>query len=300
MTTNSPEALHAAEHFVMRNARLIDRHRFAFHFQSGPAHPIRTVLDAYRNVDGGYGNGLEPDLRGHGSQPVAAEVALRYLDEIGTMPTPILDGICTYLTSVSDDDGGVPCVLPSARHTEAAPWWREYSDFSGGLNPTAAIAGLLHKHHISHPWRDHATAFCWSRVSSMRWTDPYEAMAVCTFLQHAANQQRARQEIDRIAPMITAVIESDPAATGHVHKPLDLVTSPDHIARRLFADSEIEEHLDALEQEQQDDGGWPLSWQNWTESTTPEWRGIVTLRRLLTLRAHGRLGTRSASRPQVR
>ncbi|RNL86648.1 prenyltransferase [Halostreptopolyspora alba] len=290
----SSDTLHAAEHFVMRNARLIDRHRFAFHFQSGPAEPIRTVLDAYRNVDGGYGNGLDPDLRGHGSQPVAVEFALRYLDEIGTMPQPLLNGICTYLNTVTDDKGGVPCVLPSARHTEAAPWWREYTDFRGSLNPTATITGLLHKNHVSHPWRDHATAFCWSQLAAMNWTTPSEAIAVCTFLQHVPERTRALRELDRIAPMITAVIEPDPTATGHVRKPLDIAPHPDHIATRLFTDSQIHAHLDALQRTQQDDGGWPLTWDNWTESTTPEWRGIVTLRRLLTLRAHGRLDTHRA------
>ncbi len=288
MITLSPDALRAAEHFVMRNARLIDRHRYAFHFQAGPAHPIRTVLDAYHNVDGGFGNGLDPDLRGHGSQPVAVAFALRYLDEIDTMPASLTEKICTYLTSVSDD-GGVPRVLPSVRHTEAAPWLRESTDFRGALNPTAVITGLLHKHHVSHSWRDRATAFCWSRIATMRWTDSHEAMAACAFLQHVPERQRAQQELDRIAPMITAVIETDPDATGHVHKPLELAASPHHIARPLFTDVEIDKHLDALQRRQQDDGGWPLAWHNWTEVSTAEWRSIVTLRRLLTLRAYGRL-----------
>ncbi|WP_046471661.1 hypothetical protein [Allosalinactinospora lopnorensis] len=273
----------------MRNARLIDRHRFAYHFQSGPAQPIYSVLDAYRNIDGGYGNGLAPDIRGHGSQPVAVETALRYLDELGTIPKPIVSSTCRYLTRVTDSDGGVPCVLPTVRHTEAAPWWRERTDFSSALRPTAAITGLLHKHHISHPWRDRATAFCWTRLRALHWTDPYEAIAVCTFLQYAPNRPRARAEFDRIAPMILAAIETDPHATGHVHKPLDIAPHPDHIARSLFTEADIEKHLDALQEAQEDDGGWPAPWESWTESSIPEWRGIVTLRNLLVLRAYNRL-----------
>ncbi|GAA3743668.1 hypothetical protein GCM10022402_24200 [Salinactinospora qingdaonensis] len=283
------DILHAAEHFVSRNARLLDRHRFAFHFHNGPAEPVRTVLDAYRNVDGGYGNGLEPDLRGHGSQPRAVEFALRVLDELGPLPRELATEAGTYLTSVTRSNGGVPPVLPTVRHTEAAPWWRDHADFSGTLAPTAAIAGLLHKHHVSHSWRDRATAFSWTHIRGLRWTDPEEAIAVCTFLQHAPNRPRAKAEFARLAPRIRAVIELDPYASGHVHTPLDIAVHPGHIARQLFTDAEIGAHLDALLTSQDTDGGWHFTWDTWCPAATPEWRGAVTLQRLLTLRAYGRI-----------
>ncbi|WP_184080231.1 prenyltransferase [Nocardiopsis mwathae] len=283
------DQLRSAEHFIARNARLIDRHRYAFHFTCGPADPILAALDSYRNVDGGYGNGLEPDLRGHGSQPVAVETALRYLDELGRIDRDTTADVCRYLTSITHANGGVPNVLPSVRHTEAAPWWRETDDFSGTLTPTASIAGILHKHHAAHPWRDRATAFCWTRIAGLHWTEPIEAMAICTFLQHVADRPRADAEFERLAPMIRAVIELDPDATGHVHTPLDLATTPTHIARRLFTDAEIEKHLDALTRQQQDDGGWPINWETWVDTVTSDWRGIISIQRLTTLRAYGRI-----------
>ncbi|WP_131098232.1 prenyltransferase [Streptomonospora litoralis] len=289
MSMVTPEALRSAEHFISRNARLIDRHRFAYHFRSGPAEPIHSALESYRNLDGGFGNGLEPDLRGHGSQPAAVAVALHYLDELGTIPADVADGINRYLTSVTHENGGVPPVLPTARHTEAAPHWREAEDFRGALDPTAALVGLMHRHRICHTWRDRATAFCWTRIGALRWTRPEESIAVCTFLQHVPDRERAEQEFDRLAPAIRAVIETDPAAGGHVHKPLDLVSRPDHIARRLFSDDEIEAHLDALCDAQGDDGGWDITWDSWAPSARNEWRGMLTVRHLKTLRDYGRL-----------
>lgn len=283
------EPLYAAEHFMMRNARLIDRHRYTFHFQGGPIAPIRSALEAYRNVDGGYGNALEPDLRGHGSQPRAVEVALRILDELGEIPPATAAHIATWLTSVTRDDGGVPWVLPTVVHSEAAPWWRACADFSASLTPTAAIAGLLYKHHVGHPWRDRATVFTWRRVAALRWIDPEDAVAVTTFLQHVPDRARAAAEMRRLAPMIRGVITRDPEAAGPVHKPLDLASHPDHVARELFTDAEISVHLDALAAQQGEDGGWPAPWDGWCPAATLEWRGIITLRRLLTLRAYGRL-----------
>ncbi|MUL40777.1 prenyltransferase [Streptomonospora sp. PA3] len=285
----TPEALRSAEHFISRNARLIDRHRFAYHFRSGPPAPIRSVLDSYRNVDGGFGNGLEPDLRGHGSQPLAVVVALRYLDELGHVPDDVAEGVCRYLTSIARDSAGVPPVLPTVRHTEAAPQWRERSDFGGALDPTATLVGLMHRHRICHAWRDRATAFCWSRIAALHWTDPDEAIAVCTFLQHVPDRRRAHAEFERLRPAIRAVIETDPDAGGHVHKPLDLASHPDHIARRLFTDEEISAHLDALCRRRLDDGGWDITWDSWAVSAHNEWRGILTVRHLKTLRDYGRL-----------
>ncbi|MFC3998570.1 prenyltransferase [Nocardiopsis sediminis] len=291
MTMVTSEALRTAEHFISRNARLIDRHRFAYHFQSGPTGPIHTALESYRNIDGGYGNGLEPDIRGHGSQPAAVEFALRYLDELGPLPKALSAGICRYLTSVSHPNGGVPWVLPSVRHTEAAPRWRAADDFGGALHPTAAIAGLLHKRHISGAWRDRATAFCWTRIGALHWTDPAEAIAVTTFLQHAPDRRRAEAEFARLAPMIRAVIELDPDATGHAHKPLDIATAPELMARRLFTDAEIAKHLDALERRQLPDGGWDVEGDCWTDSARADWRGILTIHNLLVLRAYGRVAS---------
>ncbi|GAA1777788.1 hypothetical protein GCM10009834_40870 [Streptomonospora arabica] len=293
----TPEALRSAEHFISRNARLIDRHRFAYLFRSGSAAPIRSALESYRNVDGGYGNGLEPDLRGHGSQPAAVVVALRYLDELGAVPRDIADGIGRYLTSIARDSGGVPPVLPTARHTEAAPAYRETHDFAGALDPTATLVGLMHRHRICHAWRDRATAFCWTRIAALRWTDPDEAIAVCTFLENVPDRRRAETEFQRLAPAIRAVIETDPAAAGHVHRPLDLAGRPDHIARRLFTDEEISAALDGLLNRWRSDGGWDITWDSWAVSARNEWRGLLTVRHLKTLRDYGRL---SADVPAVR
>ena len=51
----------------------------------------------------------------------------------------------------------------------------------------------------------------------------------------------------------------------------------------------IEAHLDEVEREQQDDGGWMFDWLAWSPEQTSAWRGIVTIRALTWLRDNGRL-----------
>ena len=77
------DILARAADFIWRNARLLDRQRFAFHFENGSRQDVVHGLLAYQNGDGGFGAALEPDLRDPSSQPVPAQHALEVLDEVG-------------------------------------------------------------------------------------------------------------------------------------------------------------------------------------------------------------------------
>lgn len=71
--------------------------------------------------------------------------------------------------------------------------------------------------------------------------------------------------------------------------PLQLSPRPGAPSRGLFDDELIERGLDALEREQRGDGGWDFDFLHWSPGQIVEWRGIVTIDALDTLRAHGRL-----------
>lgn len=293
MKTLTPDALSTAERYLLLNARLIDRLRFAFLFRGGSATAVRAALAGYANDDGGFGNGLEPDLRGTGSQPQPVEVAFHLLDETTTATEPfdgpLVRAACDYLVRVSAADGGVPFALPSVRATPAAPWWQTPDDPPGSLSPTAPLAGLLHKHEVSHPFVGHATRFCWEQVEGLTKTNPYQARAILPFLDHVPDHDRAEAAFEKLRALVAPHVTLDPRAPGEVHLPLDFAPQPDGFGRRLFADNLIERHLDALVDAQQEDGSWNFNWQAWTPVVRHEWGGFVTVGRLKTLRAYGRL-----------
>lgn len=58
-----------ASEFMRTNARLLDRRRFELLFANGSAEAALAALSGYANPDGGFGYGLEPDLRSVSSQP---------------------------------------------------------------------------------------------------------------------------------------------------------------------------------------------------------------------------------------
>jgi hypothetical protein len=288
-------ALAAAQDFLWRTGRLIDRHRFAYHFGDGSREQVLAALRPYRNDDGGFGNGLEPDLRGPLSQPQPVEVALAVLAEVDAGETDegaaLARDAAGYLASISTADGGVPFVLPSVRAHPRAPWWETPDDPPGNLNPTAPCAGLLYRLGVDHPWRDQATAFSWDRIERLGETNPYEMHAVLRFLELVDDRDRAEEAIARVGPKLAeqGLVTLDPHAGGEVHRPLDYAASPDAPARRFFDDATLAAHLDALVAAQQEDGGWTVDFPAWTPAAGLEWRAWQTLSRLLTLRAYGRL-----------
>ncbi|MEV4570858.1 hypothetical protein AB0K12_44510 [Nonomuraea sp. NPDC049419] len=282
------DVLDRAERYLLHHGRLIDRLRFQALFRGGPREPVLHALHAYQNPDGGFGHALEPDLRGAGSQPEPVEVALWILDELDAFDSPMVAAACDYLASVTTPDGGVPWVLPSVREAPRAPWWQTDDDPPGALVPTAPIAGLLHEHGVAHPWLAGATAFCWSRLADLKEPGTYEAMAALTFLTYVPDRERALAEFDRLRDVLLGTVTYDLEAPGHVHHPLDFAPRPSPLP--LFPQDILDTHLDALLAAQSPDGGWGPNWTMWTPLVEHEWGGYITVQRLQTLHAYGRLG----------
>ena len=90
----------AAEQFLLREARLLERRRFAFRFRGGSANSVVEALRPYRNDDGGFGNAFESDIRGPSSQPVPVEKALEVLDEVDRFDAELVLPACDWLASV--------------------------------------------------------------------------------------------------------------------------------------------------------------------------------------------------------
>ena len=290
MMIMTKDALAAAERYLTLNARLVDRLRFARLFRAGLAGPVRAAVLAYQNQDGGFGNAIEPDLRGAGSQPQGIEMAFWLLDEIGAFDDPVVQAACDWLVSTTTADGGVPWVLPSVVDDERGPWWQPEGDPApAALNPTAPIAGLLHAHKIQHPWLAGATEFCWTRIAETTEVGDYDALCILAFLERVPDRDRAEKEFERLSEALLASVALDPDAQGHVHSPLDFAPAPRALARRLFSDEVIDLHLDALLDVQQDDGSWKPNFAMWTPVVAHEWGGHLTLARLKTLQAYGRI-----------
>lgn len=290
-----------AEQFIWLTARVLEQRRFAHDFLGGDPDAVETALAAYRNEDGGYGHALEPDLRGPVSQPLHTAHALSVLDSIGRCEGQRVERICRYLTDVSTREGALPALLPTQRGYPAAPFIPIVDAPPAELLATGPIVGLLHANQVWHAWLFRATDFCWSAVEALEQSHPYEVEAAVAFLDGAPDRARAEAAASRLGRLVRdqrlAVLDpsrrgeypvSPGYAPGEHHYPYDFARTPRSLARRWFTDEELERSLDHLAAEQQDDGGWPVTWRQWAPGTALEGRPLVTLRALGTLRAYDR------------
>ncbi|MDN3292724.1 hypothetical protein QWM81_01420 [Streptomyces ficellus] len=293
--------LSRAEHFIWLTARVLEQRRFAYHFLGGGADPVEAALTAYLNEDGGYGHALEPDLRGPVSQPLHTAHALRVLDSIGRCGGLRVERVCRYLTGVSTHDGALPALHPSIRGYPVAPFIPVVDDPPSDLLATGPVVGLLHRNQVWHAWLFRATDFCWAAIEALEKSHPYEIEAAVAFLDGVPDRARAEAVADRLGRLVReqrlAVLDPErldefPVAPGYApgehHFPHDYARVPDSLARRWFTDEEMARSLDHLAADQAEDGGWPIRWRQWAPGTALEWRPIVTIEALRTLRAHAR------------
>ena len=180
-------------------------------------------------------------------------------------------------------------MLASVADGPHAPWW-EPADASS-LNPTAGIAGLLHKHGVDHPWLEPATAFCWDALEAGAQTlGGDDAISVLEFLEHVPDRVRAEASFEPVGRPYPRRARGSRSRDARLRQgPARVRTAPERLARQLFDDETIEQHLDALAAKQQEDGGWPITWEPPSDAAVGEWRGFVTVMWLDVLASYGRI-----------
>jgi hypothetical protein len=281
--------LHAAAQFLTARGRVVDHLRYERLFAGGDAAPVRDAVAAYRNPDGGFAHGLEPDGRDPASQPAAIELALRILDEADAWDPGLAAGACGWLQANAAAEGGATFVEATIEGWPHAPWWVPEPGRPASLISTGQIAGTLHARGVSHPWLDLATELLWTRIDDLTAPGPYDLRGVLRFLDHVPDRERAERALKHVAPMLLSVVALDPEAAGETHSPLDFAPLPGSPGRSLFDESVISAHLDHLAHAQRDDGGWTFNWPAWSPAAEQDWRGYITVSSLLILRANGRL-----------
>jgi hypothetical protein len=296
-----PIALDAAASFLARHGRLLDRRRYEYLFAGGAPEAVLAAVDGYRNPDGGYGWGLEPDLRAPESQPGGALHAFEVFAELGPETTPHAVRLCDWLETVTLPDGGLPFALPVADGRGSAPFWVEADPTTSALQSTAFVASAAlrvaaHDPAVAnHPWTARAVDYCLAETDRLD-TAPHAIVLsfVVQFLDAlSGTRPEAADLLDPLSRFFPddGVVPVAGGSPGEVLRPLDFSPLPDRPSRKLFRPEIIEAELDRLEAEQHDDGGWAVDFASYSPAAELEWRGYATVGSISTLRANGRLTT---------
>jgi hypothetical protein len=141
----STKKLRSIRTWLIRNSRPLDVARWYFQFEDGKAQNVLKALAAYQNSDGGFGHGLEPDLRTPYSSPIATWSATLILREIKfpTMANQMIDKILNYLDETLIENRW-PTTIPEINEAPHAPWWHfsKENEF-WGWNPSVELAAFI-------------------------------------------------------------------------------------------------------------------------------------------------------------
>jgi hypothetical protein len=266
-----------ARAFMASHARVLDRRRFEAVTTDSEAarQAIIRGLDAYRNPDGGYGWGLEPDLRAPESQPGGAQHAL-----------------------VALPDGGLPFALPISDPVACAPFWIHTDPAESSLQITAAVATQAHRAARwdesirNHPWLATATRYCFDAIRQIDEAPfAYVLFFALQLLDVASDTHpQARELLGHLGQFVPrngalAVVGGAEGETLHL---LDYAPEPGRPIRDLLDPNAVLEDLDRLEQGQLQDGGWAVDFTSYSDAASLEWRGYATISAVAVLRMNGR------------
>ena len=300
MQTLDPKAFDRARRFMLDHARPLDRARFRFLFDAGPAGDVRDALRAYANPDGGFGHGLESDFQLPDSSVMATSHAFHPLREIGADDDcDLVQGALRYLAEAwNASRPGWEDVPERVNEFPHAPWWQRAT---GGAprpwgNPEADVIAAFHEHPAQLPdgLLERVTRLALDQLERVE--PPCERYIALCYLRLADAAPAAVRGpiLERLQGDAREMLDLDPAVlAASEFQPWWLAGSRDApLAGPLRP--EIELGLDGEIARQHDDGYWEPRW-SWGPEFPDAWQrarsellGSETLRTLLALRGWGR------------
>jgi hypothetical protein len=291
--------LSAAADFTAAHARVLDRRRFQLLLGDADPGAVLAALAAYRNPDGGYGWGLEADLRSPESQPGGALHAFEVFEDLAPTTAPQAVALCDWLASVSLPDGGLPLALPVASVAGCAPWWARADATVSSLQITAVVTATAQRvaaHDLAiaaHPWLARATHYCLAAIETIG--DAPHALELAFAMQFLDAVYETHPEaaalLDRLAKHIPAsgLVHVQGGTDEEMMRPLDFAPTPDRPVRALFTPEAISAELGRLAEQQQDDGGWAVDFASFSPAAALEWRGHMTVQAVSILQRNLRI-----------
>ena len=138
--------------FVKTHARPLDVRLFEFFFEGGSEDAVLAELVKYQNPDGGFGHGIEADIRSPASSPISTSVGLQYAVAVhASADHQLVQYAIRYLLGTYDSAAEYwPANFKAVNDAPHAPWWHieeiKPPDEADWPNPSAELVGYLHRY----------------------------------------------------------------------------------------------------------------------------------------------------------
>lgn len=147
--------LFKVEDYLIKNCRLLEKKLFDYHFKEANSNKVLFALNLYQNKDGGFGQGIESDIRLPDSSPMASSIGMRILDELNSskeVKKRIKKTIKYFETTFDNKRKGWFAVPKKVNDYPHTPWWHFQKDKNMTLidqnwgNPSVEIIAYLYKY----------------------------------------------------------------------------------------------------------------------------------------------------------
>jgi hypothetical protein len=293
MTALSPEQHQKAVDYIKRHARPLEKALYAFYFEHGGLETIFTALSKFQNGDGGFGRGLEPDLRLSDSSVIATTIAFQKFRALNIPPYhPMVQKAAQYLLNQYDATqktwSNIPAHIDDAPH---APWWGYSDDLSGNLvNPRAEILGYVYDYPGVFPTalRDELTQAVMLHLQTHTDVEMHDLLCYIRLAETVNLPSDLHEKLVAfLTPMVENAVPRTPSQWGEYGlTPLTVVSTPQSLFYAHFANI-IPQNIAYINAQQADDGYWSPSW-SWEFASATGWRdaerdlrGMITLNNLL-------------------
>lgn len=292
-------------HFMIEEARPLERYLFENHFVRPCEKDIIRSLGNYQNKDGGFGHGIESDFVLPNSSPMATSVGLRYLSKMDHHEEAmdmIKDAIAYLESTYIAERKGWITVPEEVNDYAHAPWWTY--DKSTGMtvidkfwgNPTAELIGYLYKYSDQVTLLD-PEALLETAIAHLNKIENFQSQheIFCYIdLYETLPKKQTNQLKEKLTIAISQLVNTNPNDWHtYVAKPLDFMRR----SKETFGMDEegINKNLDYIIEKIRKHGvikphwTWGEVYEAQWEIAQVEWTGLGTLTALLTLDQFNRI-----------
>ncbi|MHA2281336.1 MAG: hypothetical protein ACXAC5_10825 [Promethearchaeota archaeon] len=255
--------------FIFKNGRLLERKIFSFFFENGKKDDVIKALVAYQNRDGGFGNGIEPDLLCPDSTAIGAETAMFYLDLLEYVDNEITDQLFSWIIKEQNEEGYINHPPKNMYNYPFQKWWEGIDDFR-----ILTLSGFLKKWGLDDAGFFKRVKDFFANISLPEELSYYE-YPYFVYLKYLGENQGEKKMMQNIITQLPSLFKNNKE-----HYPLfsrAWYHALDNVDKKVI-ENEADNFFNGL----QDDGGPKIIYQD-----LPWWRPIWIVDGLILLKKSG-------------
>lgn len=269
MRTIDENQIKKIKEFIFKDGRLLERKLFSYFFENGNKEDVVKALVAYQNTDGGFGNGIEPDLLCPDSTAIGAESAMYVLDLMEYVNNEITDLLFNWIIKEQNEEGYINHPPKNLYNYPFQKWWSNPDD-----QRIFVLSGFLKKWGLIDTTFFKKVKNFYSK-SSLPEEFTFYDYPYFIYLKYLGENKEEKKMLQHIINQITNIFEKNkehyPLFGRHWFHALDIVD-------KKVVGNEADHFFNGLK----DDGGLKIIYQD-----LPWWRPIWTLDGLIIAKING-------------